>query len=230
MKNFFMVSFVLLGIISISVLGSAAAAHAEPERYNLPVLLDQKMEPVKVILPSMPTFENMLSEDLKAEMLRQDLDKRREAQRASIAVLLQKYNRKLSDEKAYDYALYIMQASEKFKQEPFVIAAMVVNESSAKHDVVSKGGDYGLMQVRWRVHQKKIKKKYPHIIEASDMLNPKDNLLVGTEIFSTYHATAKQDVRGALLYYSAGNERLADKIFAVLSQLEKSYVELLKKS
>ena len=230
MKNFFIASFMLLGIISISVLGSVTAADAEPERYNLPVLLDQKMEPVKVILPSMPTFENMLSEDLKAEMLRQDLDKRREAQRASIAALLQKYNRNLSEEKACDYALYIIQASEKFKQEPFVIAAMVVNESSAKHDVVSKAGDYGLMQVRWRVHQKKIKKKYPHIIEASDMLNPKDNLLVGTEIFSTYHATAKQDVRGALLYYSAGNERLADKIFAVLSQLEKSYVELLRKS
>jgi hypothetical protein len=53
---------------------------------------------------------------------------------------------------------------------------------------------------------------------------------VGTEIFSTYHATAKQDVRGAVMYYSAGNKRLVEKVFAVLSKLEKSYLERLKNS
>jgi soluble lytic murein transglycosylase-like protein len=62
------------------------------------------------------------------------------------------------------------------------------------------------------------------------MLNPQNNLLVGTEIFSTYHATAKQDVRNALMYYSAGNKRLVEKVFTVLSKLEKSYLAHLKKS
>jgi soluble lytic murein transglycosylase-like protein len=106
---------------------------------------------------------------------------------------------------------------------------VVVTESSARRDAVSKGGDYGLMQVRWRVHQKKIKTKYPHIEEAKDMLNPKDNVLVGTEIFSTYHATANQDVRDALMFYTAGNERMTDKVFAVRTQLEKAYFERLRK-
>ena len=69
-----------------------------------------------------------------------------------------------------------------------------------------------------------------HIVKAKDMLNPKDNLLVGIEIFSTYYATAKQDVRGALMYYSAGNKRMADKVFTLISKLEKSYNERLKNS
>jgi len=107
---------------------------------------------------------------------------------------------------------------------------LVITESSARHDAVSRGGDYGLMQVRWRVHEKKIRNKYPHIEKAKDMFNPKDNMLVGIEIFATYYATAKQDVRGALMYYSGGNKRAADKVFELRSQLEKSYQDRLKNS
>ena len=95
---------------------------------------------------------------------------------------------------------------------------------------MSRGGDYGLMQVRWRVHERRIRNKYPHIEKARDILNPRDNLLIGIEIFSTYHATAKQDLRGALLFYSAGNRRMADKVFSLRSQLEESYLERLKNS
>jgi soluble lytic murein transglycosylase-like protein len=201
-------------------LNGFGVAHAEPERYDFPVF-KPKREPVKLIFPKMPALS------AKGE---QDVRKKNEAKRKSIAALFQQYNKKLSDARAYEYAVFIMQASEKFGQDPFVIAAMVVNESSARHDAVSRGGDYGLMQVRWRVHQKKIRKKYPHIENAKDMLNPKDNVLVGTEIFSTYHATAEQDVKNAVMYYSAGNKRLVEKVFAVLSKLEKSYLEHLKNS
>ena len=210
--------------VVVFFLSNVVSAYAEPERYDFPVIAP-KENPVKLIFPTMPKIEEIT--DISNT---QDVQKVNEAKRESIATLLRKYNKKLTAEKAYDYAVYIIQASDRFKQNPFVIAAMVVNESSARSDAISRGGDYGLMQVRWRVHQKKIRKKYPHIEEAKDILNPKDNLLVGTEIFSTYRATAKQDVRGALMYYSAGNERLADKVLAVVAQLEKSYTERLKNS
>jgi soluble lytic murein transglycosylase-like protein len=202
----------------VVVLNAVGVARAEPERYDFP-MFDRKKEPVKLVLPKMPALS------ARGE---QDIRKRNEAKRKSIAALLQQYNKKLGDAQAYDYAVFIMQASEKFGQDPFVIAAMVVNESSARHDAVSRGGDYGLMQVRWRVHQKKIKKKYPHIENAKDILNPRDNVLVGTEIFSTYHATADRDLKNAVMYYSAGNKRLVEKVFAVLSKLEKSYLAHLK--
>lgn len=221
MKNFFMVNF-KISLAVVWTLIVVSTGYAEPECYEIPVLKEKK-EPVNLVSPSMPTFENAMTAE-------QDAQKRIEAKRKSIAALFQQYNKKLDDGKAHDYADFIMQACDRFNQDPFVIAAMVVNESSARSDAVSKGGDYGLMQVRWRVHQKKIQKQYPHIEEAKDILNPEYNVLVGTEIFSTYRATAKQDVRGALMYYSAGNKRLADKVFAVLSKLEKSYIERLKNS
>jgi soluble lytic murein transglycosylase-like protein len=218
MKKVFMVRCVLFVVSVFVVLNTASVVHAEPERYDFPVF-KRKEEPIKLIFPKMPALA-----------VQQDARKSNEAKRKSIAALLQQYNKKLNDTRANDYAVFIMQASEKFGQDPFVIAAMVVNESSAKHDAVSRGGDYGLMQVRWRVHQKKIRKKYPHIENAKDILNPQDNVLVGTEIFSTYHATADKDVKNAVMYYSAGNKRLVEKVFAVLSKLEKSYLENLKNS
>jgi soluble lytic murein transglycosylase-like protein len=196
----------------------ATLAYAEPERYDFPVL--DRRKPVKLIFPSMPKEADFAK-------TKEGAPKRNDAKRKSIASLLRKYNKKLNNQEAYNYAIFIIQASEKFGQNPFVIASMVVTESSARYDAVSKGGDYGLMQVRWRVHGKKIKSKYPHIAKAKDMLNPKNNLLVGTEIFSTYHATAKKDVRQALMYYSAGNKRMAEKVITLASQLEKSYQEHL---
>jgi soluble lytic murein transglycosylase-like protein len=213
------------------------AAWAEPERYDFPAF-DRKEKTLKISLPSPqspppqspPPQSPQSSARPSAAKAEQNKATQNEAKRKTIAALLRQYNKKLDDSKARKYADIIIQNSEKFAQNPFVIAAMVVNESSAKHDAVSRGGDYGLMQVRWRVHQKKIKKKYPHIDEAKDMLIPENNVLVGTEIFSNYHATAKKDVRNALMFYSAGNKRLADKVFAVLSQLEKSYRAHLKNS
>ena len=124
------------------------------------------------------------------------------------------------------YAEYILQASEKFRQDPFVVAAMIVKESSARHDAVSRGGDYGLMQVRWRVHRRSITQKYPHIKDAKAMLNPEYNILVGTEILARYCASA-DDLRGGLMRYSAGNRKFAENVFIVLKGLQSSYQEHL---
>jgi soluble lytic murein transglycosylase-like protein len=215
MKNFLMVSVIVL--VGIGVSGDLSKAYGEPERYDFPVF-GRKGISVPLIVPSMPSLTNFAA----------DAHKRNEAKRKSIAALFQQYNKKLDDAQAYDYAVLIIEASDKFKQDPFVIAAMVVNESSAKHDAVSKQGDYGLMQVRWRVHRQKITQKYPHIDKAQDILNPKDNVLVGTEIFSNYHATAKEDIKNALMSYTAGNKRVTEKIFAVRGQLEKAYLKRLE--
>ena len=156
-----------------------------------------------------------------------DVSKRRAAQKMTITNLFRKYNKKLNERQATDYANFIMQASEKFGQDPLVIAAVIVNESTVRHDAISKGGDYGLMQVRWKVHRGKIVKKYPHIKNAKDILNPQYNVLVGTEILSN-HMASSQNLRGGLLRYSAGNHKLADKVVAVLNHLESSYLAQLQ--
>ena len=155
------------------------------------------------------------------------VNKQNEARVEAIVDLFVRRNPKLSRKRAAEYAEYIIQAAEKFGQDPFVIAAMIVHESTVRYDAMSRGWDYGLMQVRWSVHKKKISKKYPHIKTAKDVLDPKYNILIGTEIFASYRASAGSDLRRGLLGYSAGNKKLADKIFSTKQGLEKTYQKLL---
>jgi soluble lytic murein transglycosylase-like protein len=144
----------------------------------------------------------------------------------AIANLFINSNPKLGQKRAADYANYVVQAGEEFGQDPFVIAAMIVHESTVHSDAVSRGGDYGLMQVRWSVHKKKIMSKYPNIKTSKDILDPRYNILVGTEIFASYRGNS--DIRSGLLRYSAGNRKLTDRIFATKQKVEKTYNKLLK--
>jgi soluble lytic murein transglycosylase-like protein len=227
MKNIFIAGGKLAGSAAAAVLLFVSVASAELERYDFPVF-EQKTQ--KVQKTTSARLASSADESGENPAVQLSDRKRNEARRKSIAALLRQYNRKLTEEKAYEYAVLIIQTSDKFKQNPFVIAAMIVNESSARHDAVSRGGDYGLMQVRWRVHRNAIRKKYPYIADAKDMLIPENNLLVGVEIFSNYREKANQNLNDALLFYSAGNRGLARKVFTVYNRLEKSYIEHLSNS
>ena len=214
MGKFFVVSF-LVAVFTFAGQGAfAPAVYAETERYDFPPLRTKQAP--------------KLSAEAWAKQY--DVKKQNEARRQTIAALLRRYNKKLSEDKALEYAVLIIQTSDKYQQDPFVITSMIVHESSARPDAVSRGGDYGLMQVRWRVHQKKIKTQFPHVTKAKDILDPKINVQLGTQIFSVYRNTAKGDVRGGLRYYTAGNEAHADKVFATIALLEKSYRERLNNS
>lgn len=211
--HFMVRSFV--GSVFVSLLFSSAAS-AELESYGFPLAVPQRK----------PQFAVQTASVKDAHGASSRTTKHRKAQKKSIAALLKSYNSKLGQKAALQYAEYILQASEKFRQDPFVVAAMIVKESSARHDAVSRGGDYGLMQVRWRVHRRSITQKYPHIKDAKAMLDPKYNILVGTEILARYCASA-DDLKGGLMRYSAGNRKLAENVFAVLKGLQSSYQEHL---
>ena len=103
----------------------------------------------------------------------------------------------------------VISAGEKFGIDPKVIAAIIVVESSAKPKAVSKGGDYGLMQICWKVHKKDIQRRFPSIKAAEDLLDPSVNVQIGTEIFARY-SSQRNTLRGALLRYSDGNEMMAE--------------------
>lgn len=239
MRHSFMAGSILFAFIVLFL--SASQAEAELERYDLPGTTENRpgyrpfpssllpgkgkgsLTPVKQV--------NVGAVASKQAAVRPDAAKSKEKQRSAqlktIAAIFQKSNRKLSAAQAADYAGFVIQASEKFGQNPLVIASVIINESTVRHDAVSKGGDYGLMQVRWRVHQKKITSRYPNIKTAKDILNPEFNVLIGTEIFSGCSGSSK-DVRAALLRYSAGNNKLADKVCKVLNTLESSYRDCIQ--
>jgi len=217
--SFSYVKPVIFAVFVISVLSVAVSSYAEPERYDFP-----RGASVNLVQPLMPVVANFSAEEMEALRKAHIAN---EIKRESIAAFLRRHNRGLTNEQVNKYAVLIKEACEKFGQDPFIIAALVVAESTGRSNVVSRGGDYGLMQVRWRVHQRRIRDRYPHIAQANDILNPKYNLLIGTEIFTTYRASANQDIRGALLRYSGGSRRLADRVFRLAAQLEQSYQERL---
>ena len=139
-----------------------------------------------------------------------------------IVELFSHYNKSLSQQQAGELANLVLQAGAQFKVDPFIIASIIVRESGARPWVISKGGDYGLMQVRWRVRQNWIRQKYPQVKDTSDLLKPEVNIFIGAEIFAGYYAK-RGTIRSGLLCYSAGNKTLADRVLATVRELESLY-------
>lgn len=137
----------------------------------------------------------------------------------NIYQLFTRVNPKLQSGTATKYVNYVMDAAKKYKQDPYVIAAIIVHESTVKYKAVSKGGDYGLMQVRWKVHEKAIKKEYPKVRKATDFFDPKTNIFFGTRVLSECAAKSK-NLKGALLRYSGGGEKVTAKVLNTVKQLQ----------
>ena len=85
----------------------------------------------------------------------------------------------------------VLEAGKKYSVDPKIIAAIIVVESSARPKAVSKGGDYGLMQIRWKVHKRDIQRRFPSVKTAEDLLSPYNNVMIGTEILARYQLKRK---------------------------------------
>ena len=140
----------------------------------------------------------------------------------NIYALFTKVNPKLSTDRARNYTEIILEAAAKFKQDAYVIAAIIVHESTVNNKAVSKGGDYGLMQVRWKIHEKAIKQRFPKVRKADDMFDARTNIMFGTEIFTDCMKKADNDVAKGLMRYSAGNTKMRDKVMATVRELRNN--------
>ncbi len=138
---------------------------------------------------------------------------------AKISELFTRKNPALSKSEANEYAKYVLEAASKFSQDAFVIAAIIVHESTVNRKAVSKGGDYGLMQVRWKVHAGDIKKRFPEIKSAPGMFNARTNIMYGTEIFAQCMSKTGT-VEKALMRYSSGSKKLTTKVLQTVRELK----------
>ena len=138
----------------------------------------------------------------------------------NIYELFTRVNPKLSGASAKKYTEILLEAAKKYNINPYVIAALIVHESTVNNKIVSKGGDYGLMQVRWKVHEKAIKQRFPSVKNSKGMFDAKVNIFFGTEILSDCLKKSNGDVGKGLLRYSAGNTNLRDKVLATVKELE----------
>ena len=170
--------------------------------------------------------ESLITVPLAKKTIKQDKGERdTQTQIKAISHVFRQYNNKLDDATANEYANIVNSTSEKFDEDPFIIAALIVVESTVKANARSKKGDYGLMQVRWKVHKKKLMQKYPNIKTEKDMFKPLENITAGTEIFSSYRDSAGGDVIEAMRAYSGGGLSLWEKASVVMFHIEAKYNE-----
>ena len=134
------------------------------------------------------------------------------ATRASIARLFIRYKRNLSRKQANHFADLTFEAGAEYHVSPALIAAIIVCESSARPRVISKTGDYGLMQIHYNAHKDKISKR-------SDLFNPRINIFLGTKIFAQYRKG--RTLRSALTRYSGGNKSYASKVIRMLRNIQR---------
>jgi len=134
-----------------------------------------------------------------------------------------KANRKLAKEDAWEYSGYVMESSRLFGVDPFLIAAMIIKESTVKKDARSRYA-YGLMQVNWRVHRKGLQAAFKQIRSLSDLLVPRNNILAGTYIFSWYMKSSSYDVRKALAKYLGRNgSKYITSVLSLYNRMNNSY-------
>lgn len=128
-----------------------------------------------------------------------------------ITALFAGYNPK----RAAEIAEIVKDTADGYGINPGLIAAIIVNESGVRPEVVSKGGDYGLMQVRWKVHRR----TYPELKNSpSPLFDAETNIRIGTDIFVRYYKQ-KKTIRGALLKYSGGSRKYAEKVIKIFESL-----------
>ena len=130
-----------------------------------------------------------------------------------------KANPKLSQKLANDYANYVTKTADKFEIDAFVVAALIIHESTVNYKAKSRGGDYGLMQVRYKVHAKVLKQKFG-IKNASGLFDARKNILFGCEILANCYKRAKGNTQKAIIYYSAGNRKLSNKVLKTVSKIK----------
>jgi soluble lytic murein transglycosylase-like protein len=109
-------------------------------------------------------------------------------------------NRGLDQTIAASYASHVLEASESFGIHPFMIASIIIRESTVKPNARSRYA-YGLMQINWKAHRNGLKKAFSQIQTLEDLLKPRNNILAGTWIFSWYLKSSNGDIKKALAKY-----------------------------
>lgn len=140
----------------------------------------------------------------------------------SIAAGFRYYNRRLSQAESIEYAGYVIDSCRKFQvDDPALVAAMIVKESRVNPRAKSRYA-HGLMQIYWKVHKKSIASAFPYIKTLENLLVPKNNIMVGTWIFSNYLRQTGGDVHKALhKYLGRKGNRYVTKIMAYRTVMRK---------
>jgi soluble lytic murein transglycosylase-like protein len=120
--------------------------------------------------------------------------------------------------KATEYSRHIWDASELYKVDPFLVAALVCVESEGRADAVSHSR-VGLMQVNVQENMAWITRHFPKVKTVDDLLKARNNVMAGTFALSAAMGSS-EDVRSALFkYLGTEDERQVGKILDVVGRM-----------
>ncbi|MCF4150608.1 transglycosylase SLT domain-containing protein [Dethiosulfovibrio sp. F2B] len=153
----------------------------------------------------------------------------KEGLRRAIAKGFRHYNGEVSWANALEYAGYVIEACDKYGiNDPTLIAGMIVKESRVRPRARSRYA-YGLMQIYWKVHRKSIARTFPWIKNTESLMSPRNNILVGTWIFSNYLKSAGGNVEKALhRYLGASSSRYVSKIMSYRGTMRRNLTAVSK--
>jgi len=168
---------------------------------------------------------NLSEQEVKAEKKENISTSSLDVKRQVIAKTFRRENPALNSWAAFKFADYVLDASAKFNTDPFIIASMIIKESHVKYKAKSRSGAYGLMQITWRVHRNSLKAAFSQIKTLSDLIQPKNNILAGTYIFSCYLKSEHGNVSKALSrYLGCSGRKYRASVMKYHGKMQKLYV------
>lgn len=110
-----------------------------------------------------------------------------------------KKNPGVSKNKAALYARTVEKWASHYSIDPFLVASILVKESTVRAQAVSKG-NYGLMQINWKANSPWIVKTFS-IRSTKELLEPSNNIRTGAHILSANIRKSKGNLDGGLDRY-----------------------------
>lgn len=144
---------------------------------------------------------------------------------SAISSVFRYYNRNLPKRDADNYAKFTLEAAERYKIDPGLLAGLIIKESTVRPNARSKYA-VGLMQIYWRMHKKAIMAQFPHVKTEKDVMEPRTNIFVGTWLYAKYLKDCKGNERAALSRYLG--KKNAGRYIAQINSYRKRYREYLK--
>lgn len=139
-------------------------------------------------------------------------------------------NGNLDESTAASYAVNIIEAAERFGVHPFMVASIIIRESTVKQNARSRYA-YGLMQINWKAHRKGLKAAFNHIQTLDDLLQPRNNILAGTWIFSWYLKSSEGNIDRALAkYLGRSGKKYIRRVLAGYHEMLKEYEKMEKRA
>ena len=110
-----------------------------------------------------------------------------------------KKNPGVSKTNAAQYARLVEKWSSHYALDPFLVASILVKESTVKAQAVIKW-NYGLMQINWKANSPWIVKTFP-IRSTKELMEPSNNIRMGVHILSANIRKSQGDVDRGLDRY-----------------------------